>query len=105
MELTIPTQVVDDFGRATENLKLSNEKRKEYRTIFLESAKLGNKEWSGQVFEVRMDEHDKQRLVKPLLRENMLKYLTKEQVESIIRLSTVTSEEWHFTAERIPTGE
>lgn len=105
MELTIPTQVVDDFGRATENLKLSNDKRKEYRTIFLEAAKLGHKEWSGQVFEVRMDEHEKPRLVKPLLRENMLKYLTKDQVDSIIRLSTVTTEEWHFTAERIPTGE
>lgn len=105
MELTIPAQVVDDFGRATENLKLSNERRREYRTLFLEAAKQGDKEWAGQVFTVRMDEHDKQRLVKPLLKENMLKYLTEDQVNSIIRLSTVTSEEWHFTAERIPTGE
>jgi len=105
MELTIPAQVVDDFGRATENLKLSNERRREYRTLFLESAKQGNKEWAGQVFTVRMDEHDKTRLAKPLLIENLLKYLTKEQVESVVRLSTVTSEEWHFSAERIPTGE
>jgi vacuolar-type H+-ATPase subunit E/Vma4 len=105
MELTIPTQVVDDFGRATENLKLSNERRKEYRTLFLESAKLGNKEWSGQLFEVRMDEHDKQRLVKPLLRQHLLKRLTPEEVDHIFQASTVTSEEWHFTAHRIPTGE
>lgn len=105
MELTIPSQVVDDFGRATETLKLSNERRKEYRTLFLESAKQGIKSWVGQHFTVQMDEHDKARLVKPLLKENLLKYLTKDQVESIIRLSTVTSEEWHFTAQRIPTGE
>jgi len=105
MELTIPSQVVDDFGRATETLKLSNERRKEYRTLFLESAKQGTKEWTGLQFTVQMDEHDKARLVKPLLKENLLKYLNADQVDSIIRLSTVTSEEWHFTAQRIPTGE
>ena len=105
MELTIPSQVVDDFGRATENLKLSNDKRKEYRTLFLESAKLGNKEWLGQLFEVHMDEHEKPRLVKPLLRQHLLKKLSAEEVDHILQASTVTSEEWHFTARRIPTGE
>jgi len=53
MELTIPSEVVDEFGRATETLKLSNEKRKEYRTLFLESAKQGVKSWIGQHFTAR----------------------------------------------------
>ena len=105
MELTIPKEVVDEFGRATEWLKLSNDKRKEYRTLFLESAKQGIKNWVGQQFTVQMDEHDKARLVKPLLRSNLLKYLTPDQVNHIIEASTVSSEEWHFTAQRIPTGE
>jgi len=105
MELTIPSEVVDEFGRATETLKLSNEKRKEYRTLFLESAKQGIKSWVGQHFTVQMDEHDKARLAKPLLKSNLLKYLTPEQVNHIIEASTVSSEEWHFTARRIPTGE
>ena len=105
MELTIPSEVVDEFGRATEWLKLSNEKRKEYRSLFLESAKQGIKSWVGQHFTVQMYEHDKARLAKPLLKSNLLKYLTPEQVNHIIEASTVSSEEWHFTARRIPTGE
>jgi len=105
MELTIPSEVVDEFGRATEWLKLSNEKRREYRSLFLESAKQGIKSWVGQHFTVQMDEHDKARLAKPLLKSNLLKYLTPEQVNHIIDASTVSSEEWHFTARRIPTGE
>ena len=105
MELTIPSEVVDEFGRATEWLKLSNEKRKEYRSLFLESAKQGIKSWVGQHFTVQMDEHDKSRLAKPLLKSNLLKYLTADQVDHVIEASTVESEEWHFTARRIPTGE